>query len=292
PALVIGSLAAAQDGIYQSTISRLSEVGPSVSSVEKYMIDRIVDGAATLENSSFASVHVVLTPAEYNDLGAQFKTLLSSLLPALIPHGTIHLSNLTTDMSATLASELALLGYTPLSKEIVDGSFVAQRPAVAPAAPVTALPLRRKINSAKKASKQALWALNSPSTPTIDPTSLLTPSDLVRPIPTCEPPAADGKPRRKKACKNCTCGLAELEEEELKQSKVVVLDLEGSGTKEIDQGTREKLAAAAKLAGKATSSCGSCFLGDAFRCASCPYLGLPAFEPGQKVEISLGMDDI
>lgn len=198
------------------------------------------------------------------------------MLSGLIPLGTLHLLNLTLGLQ-TLPSELTLAGFIVLSNLPGQGVIIAQKPAQTAsvslktkttiAAPV---PLRKKTDPAVK---KALWALNSPSTPKIDAESLLTPADKARPVPTCEPVTA-AAPRRKKACKSCSCGLAELEEEERKTGKVVLLDGSQDGAAlEVSQGEKDRLVEAAKNAPKATSSCGSCFLGDAFRCASCPYIG-------------------
>ncbi|KAK2466462.1 hypothetical protein APHAL10511_002104 [Amanita phalloides] len=158
-------------------------------------------------------------------------------------------------------------------------------------APSVPLPNRRKTDPAKK---KALWTLSSPASPHIDADLLLTPADKQRPASACEPTTDGSKPKRKKACKNCTCGLAELEDEEIGASAAPTLNgsaatVEGQ-TRE-QPGEQERLAQAAKAAPLAKSSCGSCYLGDAFRCASCPYLGLPAFQPGEKVEIDVNMMD-
>lgn len=94
----------------------------------------------------------------------------------------------------------------------------------------------------------------------IDEDSLLSEEDLKKPQ---LPPVGDcevGSTR--KACKNCTCGRAEQEE------KVQKLELT------MDQLDNPK------------SACGSCGLGDAFRCNTCPYKGLPPFKLGEKVMLS------
>jgi len=200
--------------------------------------------------------------------------------------GTLHLVNLASAAALTLHSELILAGFHILSTPSDDqGILIAQKPAVSPSATVPLkstvprlVPLRKKADPAKK---KALWALMAPADlnnshvdDKIDPESLLTEADKTRPVPTCEP--VDSRaPRRKRACKGCTCGLAELEEEERKTGKVVLLDGSQNGeTMVVSRSEKERLLDAAKKAPKATSSCGNCFLGDAFRCASCPYLGM------------------
>jgi len=264
------------------------------------MLDRLVDEATVLEPSTYTSVHVTLSASDYENLKPKLPSLLAQLLSGLSPHGTLHLLSLNSTIQTFLTSGLTLAGFTVLSNIPESGTIIAQKPGHAPSA---SLPLKTRANGAvslklnrKKtdpAKKQALWAItSSPSTPLIDAESLLTEEDKKRPIPTCEP-VTSVTPRRKKACKGCTCGLADLEEEERKNGKVVVLDGSQNGEAAVvDKTEKERLVQAAKAAPKATSSCGSCFLGDAFRCASCPYLGLPAFKPGEKVEIDFGMDDI
>lgn len=81
--------------------------------------------------------------------------------------------------------------------------------------------------------------------------------------------------KRRRACKDCTCGLRELEEQELQ------VKLTNQEITEIDF----------TVEGEKISGCGSCSLGDAFRCDGCPYLGLPAFKPGQPISIDAMGDD-
>lgn len=83
---------------------------------------------------------------------------------------------------------------------------------------------------------------------------------------------------KRRACKNCTCGRADIEEAELKGMTRPVI-------------TEEELQ-------KSVSTCGNCYKGDAFRCPGCPYLGKPAFVPDEGAHskatdaaITLNMED-
>ena len=259
--------------------------------------------ATSVTKDKFSSVHVVLSASEYKTLGPRLTSLATQILDGLTPLGKLHI--LGTPSESTLPDELTLLGFTIIytTPSSSGTTIVAQKPARSyslktkkaiatttdgtGADPIAMpLPRRGKVNSqdsGKKASKAALWTLVSPSTPSIDAEALLTPADRQRPV-ACDPATPASAPRKKKACKGCTCGLAEIEkaEEEAEQAelaerlKVVLLDQDGVVEVDAANGVdkeRERLKRAAESATKATSSCGSCYLGDAFRCSSCPYRG-------------------
>ena len=121
----------------------------------------------------------------------------------------------------------------------------------------------------------------------------------------CELP--NGK-RRRKACKDCTCGLKELEELEDSKQQLLQNSILGKmaqsaslEAEKIEARLKQKQGEQIKfkeedlteidftVKGK-TGGCGSCALGDAFRCDGCPYLGLPPFKPGEAITLD-GMDE-
>ncbi|KAJ1915773.1 electron carrier [Tieghemiomyces parasiticus] len=90
---------------------------------------------------------------------------------------------------------------------------------------------------------------------------------------------------KRRACKNCSCGRAEEEEaqdlaKQLAEAEVAV---------KADPTVQPVVPAPMPK-----SSCGNCTLGDAFRCSTCPYLGFPAFKPGEQIQLGGNMlkDDI
>jgi hypothetical protein len=266
--------------------------------------------ATSLSPDYFSLIHIVLAAQDYNTLSDRFPELLKIVYDALQTEGTLRVNQLPP----THRIQLKLAGFAfsdspDISSGILEATKAAKSVNGGPTSVPLSMPLPRR-NGTSKEAKKALWSINRDS-PKIDTESLITDEDWIK--PTCEPFDPVNRPRRKKACKGCTCGLADLLEEENNQSNVVLLDGSQNGlAQEVAPSEKDRLLKAAKAAPNATSSCGSCYLGDAFRCASCPYIGaylcyiernvflmtrallsgLPAFKPGEKVQIDLGMDDI
>ncbi|KAJ1765435.1 electron carrier [Coemansia sp. RSA 1813] len=134
-----------------------------------------------------------------------------------------------------------------------------------------------------KTQEKKVWMLNVESDDEAeieDQDGLLEEEDLIKPNAKALARPDGIKPRRK-PCKNCTCGLAEGG------------DVDESAAC-APEDSKPKMPRKPVDVVNVKSSCGSCSLGDAFRCTACPYLGMPAFKPGEKVTLGGSMlhDDL
>ncbi|CAN2389318.1 Component of the cytosolic iron-sulfur (Fe-S) protein assembly (CIA) machinery. Required for the maturation of extramitochondrial Fe-S proteins. Part of an electron transfer chain functioning in an early step of cytosolic Fe-S biogenesis. Electrons are transferred to the Fe-S cluster from NADPH via the FAD- and FMN-containing protein ndor1. Has anti-apoptotic effects in the cell. Involved in negative control of cell death upon cytokine withdrawal. Promotes development of hematopoietic cells [Pristimantis euphronides] len=156
------------------------------------------------------------------------------------------------------------------SSDVVSVTIVAKKPNYEVGSSRQLSHSRRPVSAKPSVDPAAvnLWTLsandmNDENVDLLDSDELLDQDDLKKPLPSSlrAGGCGEGSEKKRKACKNCTCGLAEELEEEKSNT---------SAPK------------------PAVSACGNCYLGDAFRCASCPYLGMPAFKPGEKVLLNPG----
>ncbi|KAG0026408.1 Anamorsin [Podila clonocystis] len=177
----------------------------------------------------------------------------------------------------------------------------ARKRVAKPAAPVAPAPPKPAVN------KKAVWTIaanddDDDDAELEDEDDLLDETDLIKPTaeqlaaPDCGPNSL-----KKKKCKNCTCGMeSEGEPDDVEMELAPAFGSAGPVPEEAivsSKANRWKESAITEVVPKALqpkSSCGNCYLGDAFRCGSCPYTGMPAFQPGEKVQLGGGMlkDDI
>ncbi|KAL7936629.1 cytokine-induced anti-apoptosis inhibitor 1, Fe-S biogenesis domain-containing protein [Trichoderma chlorosporum] len=264
------------------------------SATDLQMIDRLSAGLVKLPSATYDLVLVLADASSSLDeaLPLLTRSILGPVAESLKPKGRLQ-SQDGSDLSqnAALAKEAVLAG-------LVASAAGFDKPDYGDGEGVVSLKLRKKKADATPAKVVEKIEIK-PIVPAgvgfidfsddldadydddelIDEDTLMTEDDLKRPInipPECQPKAG----KRRRACKDCTCGLAErLEAEDAAKRSAAdkalqSVKLAADDLTEVDFTVQGKV-----------GSCGNCALGDAFRCDGCPYIGLPPFKPGEEVRL-------
>ncbi|KAI8319318.1 DUF689-domain-containing protein [Martensiomyces pterosporus] len=311
------------DTLQQLRDALAAQVGSS-GKIDFEQVDRIDEGAASLASAQYDCI--IAGPVAPQIVEHSSK-VLGNLLLALKPGGELLLSELVLDSTDgfdvspitrtgdELVAQLKFAGFVGAQAELEsvtdDGlralakdswkladadSFVDQAKGRVSVATISAKKPAYNVGAAaalsfgkKKTSRAAAggdaaqkkkaWMINVESD---DEAEIEDQDDLLEEEDLAKPDAAslarpDGAKPKRKACKNCTCGLAE--------------------GKDVDESEACKPTPVAKVKKpkkpvdvvNVKSACGNCSLGDAFRCTSCPYLGMPAFKPGEKITLGGSM---
>ncbi|TYZ59128.1 hypothetical protein PybrP1_000053 [[Pythium] brassicae (nom. inval.)] len=254
---------------------------PKVASVAllPVAVGASVAQTAAVASGSFDAV------VSFNEAGDDLTTELQALSPLVKAGGALHVfvANASEDTKSSILMALMIAGFVEAAdSDAADAAsffpeaararcFSSKKPSFETGA---ALSLSKKPVAATSAVLPLKkWTVladefdddgdDGDDDDIIDEDTLLDDTDEVLKAAKSDcGPTVGGK---KRACKNCTCGLKDEED------KPVVSDTELS---------------------QMVSGCGNCFKGDAFRCGSCPFLGKPAFKPGmEKVLLNLDADD-
>ena len=196
---------------------------------------------------------------DYTSLSDDPSSALDAAYDSLAPGGTLSLSNITLDIART---NLLLAGFIEIQADPTHKSITAKKPNYETGKSVT-------FAEREKQLKDAEWraAMENDDGELADEEELEKLEGVNGGEDDGCAPTVVGK---RMPCANCTCGLKEEMEEE-----------GGPGEEKSKVGTvptKEEMQKA--------SACGNCGLGDAFRCANCPYLGMKPFKEGEKVVIS------
>ncbi|EWG40494.1 Fe-S cluster assembly protein DRE2 [Fusarium verticillioides 7600] len=277
--------------------SILADYDRSVTDLQ--MLDRLSLGLVTLPPSTYDLVLVLSDASSMlgESLALMNRTVLGSLAESLKPSGRLQSQDGNSLEESTLSKEAVLAGLISSRGGFEkpdygenDGAITLKfgkkksQPASLADGSVP-LNLKRKPTEAKP--KPAVPAGvgfidledDLEDDDLIDEDTLMTEADLARPInipAECLPKAG----KRRRACKDCTCGLAErlaaedADKRATADKKLESIKLATDDLAEIDFTVQGKV-----------GSCGNCSLGDAFRCDGCPYIGLPPFKPGEEVRL-------
>lgn len=223
--------------------------------VHQQLLERVDAQAISLPPNKYAEVYIA-----GGDLTMQSA---NSLFDTMAPQGV-----LSGKISPKSKSMLLISGLSENNSQWIKPSTESQPAQVS-------LKLNSRPSSSKPKSR-----LFQKSSDLIDEDDLVSDTPAFKVPEKCQP--ADGSKRRK-ACKDCTCGMKDAEDDEVEKqrSQQTAVLLSHDEIAEIDF----------TVPGKAVGGCGSCALGDAFRCDGCPYIGLPPFKPGETVSIDQLGDD-
>ncbi|KUF73260.1 Anamorsin [Phytophthora nicotianae] len=257
-----------------AAVQKFKHANPQVADVTVLTVPEGSDVTQTVANSSAAKENAFDAIVSFSEQTEQLGIELGAVLPLLKAGGVLqlHVANVQEEKKNAILMALMIGGLvdttdkkesSPFFPEFSDAVCFSSKKQSFES---TAIPLAIKSTTTQPIKKWTVLADDfgdEQDDDIIDEDTLLDDTDEV--LQAAKADCGEKVGGKKRACKNCTCGLKDEDDKPVMSEK----DLN-----------------------KLVSGCGNCFKGDAFRCGSCPFLGKPAFKPGmEKVLLNLDNSD-